>query len=95
MRHEADGVEDFVVVLGGDVLREGVVDLLNLGRVPVRAEGGRREGCLGEEDDAAGGAAEAVDGMSGGRSLLDEAEESVLEEAAAGDRGQAGGLVDG
>ena len=50
---------------------------------------------FGEEDDSGGGSAEAVDGVGLGRLLLDEVQEGVLQESAAGEGGQAGGFVDG
>ncbi len=92
---EADGGEDVVGVVLGGVLSQGAVDLLDAGGVPVGGElrGGLRG--FGEEDDAGGGSAEAVDGVGGGGLGLDEAEEGVVEEAAAGEGGQAAGFVDG
>ncbi len=95
MGDEADGGEDFVGVAGGGVLGEGAVDLLDAGGVPVMEEGGGGRGGFGEEDNARGGAAEAVDRVGLGVLLLDEAEEGVFEEAAAGEGGQAAGFIDG
>jgi len=92
---EADGGEDFVGVVLGGVLGEGAIDLLNLGSVPVCGE---LRGCVwgfGEEDDAGGGSAKAVDGVGVGGVLSDEAQESFFEEAAAGEGGEAAGFVDG
>ena len=93
--HEADGGEDFVGVLGGDVLGESAVDFLDFRGVPVGEERGGGLRGFGEEDDACGGAAEAVDGVGVGGLLLDEAEEGIFHEAAAGEGGQAAGLIDG
>jgi len=92
---EADGGEDFVGVLLGDVLRQGAVDFLDCGRVPVGGEFGGGLRSFGEEDDAGGGSSQAVDGVGVGELLLHEAEESVFHEAAAGEGGEAAGFVDG
>ncbi len=95
MRDEADGGEDFVGVLLGEALGEGAVDLLDGGGVPAGGEVGGGLRRFGEEDDSGGGAAQAVDGVGGGELRLDEAQEGVLKEAAAGECGQAAGFVDG
>jgi hypothetical protein len=52
-------------------------------------------GVFGEEDDAGGGSAEAMDGIGGGALFLDQSQEGVFEEAAAGEGRQAAGFVDG
>ena len=79
---------------------ERAVDLLDAGGVPVGREFGGRLRGFGEEDDAGGGATEAVDGVRAGcvflgEALLDEAQEGVFKEAGAGEGGQAAGFVDG
>jgi hypothetical protein len=51
--------------------------------------------CFGEEDNAGGGSAQPVDRVCVWGSLLHQAQERVLHEAAAGDGGQPTGFVDG
>jgi len=94
VRYEADGCEDFVRVVLRDILSQGSVEFLNVGRVPVCLELGGCLRCFGEENDAGGGSAQTVDGICVGNMLLDQAEESVFHESAAGKGGQTAGFVD-
>ena len=51
--------------------------------------------CFGEEDNAAGASAQPVDRVCVGELLLHQVQESVFQEAAAGECGQPAGFVDG
>ena len=95
MRDEADGHEDFVGVVLGNVLSQRPVDFLNSGCVPVCEQIRCRLRCFGEEDDAGGGSAQPVDRVCVGDLPLHQAEEGVFQEAAAGKGGQPAGFVDG
>ena len=95
MRHQADGCEYFIGVLPCNVLSQSSVDFLNSRCVPVCEQAGRRLRCFGEEDNAACCPAQPVDRVCVGSSLLHQAQQGVFQKAAAGERGQPAGFVDG
>jgi hypothetical protein len=82
----AEGSIDPAAVRGGDAVDEGEVGLADLVALELAVEKAVGFGALGEEDDAAGAAVEAVDGV-------ELAGKAVAEEV--GEAGLASGLRDG
>ena len=78
-----------------NVLSQRPVDFLDFGRVPVCEEGRGRLRGFGEEDNAGGGSAQAVDWVCVGGLLLHQTQQGVFHVAATGEGGQAAGFVDG
>ena len=94
MRYEADGCENFVRVALCNIPAQRAIRFSGAGCVPLRGEGRSRLRRPGEEDNAGGRAAQPVDRVGVGGSLLDKAQQCVFQEAAAGKCGKPAGFVD-